>query len=122
MIQRHMAEPGIGCHSFRETGSTYFLEHGGTLQTAARIAGHASTKTTQLYDRCNSGVEQGEIERIRFQEKNRLGGYLRKRTGARCPHCVILLCGLARTVRARLLRLDRIQARESIRINDAVVR
>ena len=58
-------DAGIGCHSFRGTG-TNFLEHGGTLETAARIADHASTKTTQLYDRRNSGIDQGEIERIRF--------------------------------------------------------
>jgi len=66
MIQRRSADAGIGCHSFRGTGITNFLEHGGTLETAARIAGHASTKTTQLYDRRNSYIDQGEIERIRF--------------------------------------------------------
>ena len=66
MIQRRMTDAGIGCHSFRGTGITNFLEHGGTLETAARIAGHASTKTTQLYDRRNSTIDQGEIERIRF--------------------------------------------------------
>ena len=66
MIQRRMIDAGIGCHSFRGTGITNFLEHGGTLETAARIAGHASTKTTQLYDRRNSAIDQGEIERIRF--------------------------------------------------------
>ena len=66
MIQRRMADAGIGCHSFRGTGITNFLEHGGTLETAARIAGHTSTKTTQLYDRRNNYIDQGEIERIRF--------------------------------------------------------
>ena len=66
MIQRRITDAGIGCHSFRGTGITNFLENGGTLETAARIAGHASTKTTQLYDRRNSAIDQGEIERIRF--------------------------------------------------------
>lgn len=72
MIRRRLAAAGlpeslgIGCHSFRGTGITNFLENGGTLETAARIAQHASTKTTQLYDRRRQQVDQGEIERIRF--------------------------------------------------------
>lgn len=57
---------GLGCHSFRGTGITNFLENGGSLETAARLAGHASTKTTQLYDRRNQAVDQAEVERIRF--------------------------------------------------------
>jgi integrase len=56
----------FGCHTFRGTGITNFLENGGTLETAARIAGHASTKTTQLYDRRAQAVDQAEVERIRF--------------------------------------------------------
>ena len=66
MIRRRVVEAGIGCHSFRGTGITNFLENGGTLESAARIASHASTETTQLYDRRNSKLDQGEIERIRF--------------------------------------------------------
>ena len=66
MIRQRVVEAGIGCHSFRGTGITNFLENGGTLETAARIASHVSTETTQLYDRRNSKIDQGEIERIRF--------------------------------------------------------
>ncbi|MHB8446878.1 MAG: tyrosine-type recombinase/integrase [Rudaea sp.] len=70
MIRRRMEAIGLtgefGCHSFRGTGITNFLENGGTLETAARIAGHASTKTTQLYDRRRQAVDQAEVERIRF--------------------------------------------------------
>jgi site-specific recombinase XerD len=66
MIQRRITDAGMGCHSFRGTGITNFLEDGGTLETAARIAGQASTKTTQLYDWRNSAIDQGEIEQIRF--------------------------------------------------------
>jgi hypothetical protein len=40
--------------------------HGGTLERAAAIAGHASTRTTQLYDRRRELVEPDEIERVRF--------------------------------------------------------
>jgi len=70
MIHRKIRKTGppkeIGCHSFRGTGITNFLQHGGDIETAVRIAGHASTRTTQLYDRRNDIVNQGEIERIRF--------------------------------------------------------
>lgn len=70
MVRRRMAAAGLagdfGCHTFRGTGITNFLENGGTIETAARIAGHASTKTTQLYDRRAQSVDQAEVERIRF--------------------------------------------------------
>lgn len=70
MIQRKIKKIGlpreIGCHSFRGTGITNFLQHDGDIETAASIAGHASTRTTQLYDRRDDIVNQGEIERIRF--------------------------------------------------------
>jgi site-specific recombinase XerD len=70
MVRRRMLAAGLtgdfGCHSFRGTGITNFLENGGVLETAARIAGHASTKTTQLYDRRQQAVDQAEVERIRF--------------------------------------------------------
>jgi hypothetical protein len=37
---------------------------GGTLEKAAMIANHASTRTTQLYDRRNDEVSLDEVERI----------------------------------------------------------
>jgi hypothetical protein len=39
---------------------------GGTLERAAAIAGHASTRTTQLYDRRRELIEPEEIERVQF--------------------------------------------------------
>ena len=36
----------------------------GTLETAARIAGHESTRTTQLYNRLPEEVSLDESERI----------------------------------------------------------
>lgn len=51
-------------HSFRATGVTEFLKNGGTIETAARIAGHESTRTTQLYDRSFQEISLDEIERI----------------------------------------------------------
>jgi integrase len=38
-------------HTFRGTGITAYLESGGTLEKARQMAAHASTRTTQLYDR-----------------------------------------------------------------------
>ena len=54
----------IGNHTFRATGITAYLKNGGTLEKAAMIANHASTRTTQLYDRRNDKVSLDEVERI----------------------------------------------------------
>jgi integrase len=57
-------ETKIGCHSFRATGITAYLKNGGTLERAAAMANHASTRTTQLYDRRNDEMSLDEVERI----------------------------------------------------------
>lgn len=68
MIQRRAAAAGIetkvGNHSFRATGITAYLKNGGTLEKAAVMANHASTRTTQLYDRRSDEVTLDEIERV----------------------------------------------------------
>lgn len=70
MIQRRANAAGIKTHicnhTFRATGITTYLKNGGTIERAAIIAGHASTRTTQLYDRRPDEVTLEEIERIRF--------------------------------------------------------
>lgn len=70
MVKRRAKAAGLSSelcnHSFRGTGITLFLENDGVLETAAWIAGHASTRTTQLYDRRKQELSQSEIERIRF--------------------------------------------------------
>ena len=38
-------------HSFRAAGITNFLENGGILEVVQRIAGHADSRATNLYDR-----------------------------------------------------------------------
>ncbi len=54
MVRRRLARAGVtrvaGCHAFRATGITRFLSLGGRIETAAHLAGHASLRTTQLYD------------------------------------------------------------------------
>lgn len=70
MVQRHRRRAGIATaicnHTFRATGITAFLSNGGTIERAAHIAGHASTRTTQLYDRRPDDITLDEIEKIRF--------------------------------------------------------
>ena len=68
MVQRRAKATGIrtriGNHTFRATGITAYLKNGGTLEKAAAIANHASTRTTQLYDRRFDEVNLDEVERI----------------------------------------------------------
>jgi site-specific recombinase XerD len=68
MIGRRAAAAGIatklGNHSFRATGITAYLKNGGTLEKAAAMANHASTRTTQLYDRRRDELTLDEVERI----------------------------------------------------------
>jgi site-specific recombinase XerD len=70
MICRRAAAAGIettiGNHTFRATGITAYLKNGGQLETAAAMANHASTRTTQLYDRRADQVSLDEIERVRI--------------------------------------------------------
>jgi site-specific recombinase XerD len=59
-------ETTIGNHTFRATGITAYLKNGGQLETAAAMANHSSTRTTQLYDRRSDQVSLDEIERVRI--------------------------------------------------------
>jgi site-specific recombinase XerD len=69
MIERRRIAAGIatklGNHSFRATGITAYLKNAGTLEKAAQMANHASTRTTQLYDRRREELSLDEVERIR---------------------------------------------------------
>ncbi len=66
MIRRRAAAADIatkiGNHTFRATGITAYLKNGGTLEKAAAMANHASTRTTQLYDRRRDDVSLDEVE------------------------------------------------------------
>lgn len=70
-LQRRAAKAGIGGritnHSLRATGITAYLEHGGSLEIAQHLAGHASPVTTQLYDGRRDEVAASEVDRIRFE-------------------------------------------------------
>ncbi|MGC2223811.1 MAG: hypothetical protein WA624_16410 [Methylocella sp.] len=54
----------IGCHTFRATGITAYLEAGGTLENAQAIAAHESPRTTKLYDRTGDEITLDKVERI----------------------------------------------------------
>jgi site-specific recombinase XerD len=69
MIQRRAKAAGIttkiGNHTFRATGVTAYLNNGGALEKAARMANLASARAAQLYDRRDDEVAPEEVERIR---------------------------------------------------------
>jgi site-specific recombinase XerC len=68
MVQRGAAYLGmrikVGCHTFRATGITAYLEAGGTLENAQAMAAHESPRTTKLYDRTGDEITLDEVERI----------------------------------------------------------
>lgn len=68
MIRRRAFAAGIatkiGNHSFRATGITAYLKNAGTLEKAASMANHASTRTTQLYDRRRDDMSLDEVEKV----------------------------------------------------------
>jgi integrase len=68
MVRRRALAAGIetqiGNHSFRATGITAYMKNGGTLENAAAMANHASTRTTQLYDRRRDNISLDEVERV----------------------------------------------------------
>ena len=71
MVKRRARQAGLPAdklcsHTFRGTGITTYLSNGGQIETAQAIAGHASPRTTKLYDRRQQQVELAEIERIRI--------------------------------------------------------
>ena len=57
----------INCHTFRATGITAYMDAGGTLENAQRMATHESPRTTKLYDRTGDEITLDEVERIRIE-------------------------------------------------------
>jgi len=70
MLKRRLKQAGLPAHysphSFRATGITNFLENDGILEAAQRIAVHADSRTTKLYDRRGQKVLLEDMERIRY--------------------------------------------------------
>src|SRR5258708_1454501 len=55
----------VGCHTWRPTGITIYLENDGRLEHAQQMAVHESPRTTKLYDRTKEEITLTEVERIR---------------------------------------------------------
>ncbi|MCA8995315.1 MAG: tyrosine-type recombinase/integrase, partial [Planctomycetaceae bacterium] len=68
MIKRRVIAAGIShhicCHTFRATGITEYMRNGGTLEKAQHMAAHASSQTTNLYNRVADTVTLDEVERV----------------------------------------------------------
>jgi integrase len=54
----------VGCHTWRATGITIYLENDGRLEHAQQMAGHESVRATKLYDRTKNEITLSEGERI----------------------------------------------------------
>ncbi|QEG35829.1 tyrosine-type recombinase/integrase [Bythopirellula goksoeyrii] len=70
MIKRRARQVGLSsrvcCHTFRATGITAYLQGGGLLEHAQRIAAHESVRSTKLYDRTSDTISLDEIEKIQI--------------------------------------------------------
>ena len=68
MIRRPALAAGLSvdgsCHTFRATGITTYMENGGLLENAQRMASHESPLTTKLYDRTSDVLTIEEVEKI----------------------------------------------------------
>jgi integrase/recombinase XerD len=62
----------VCCHSFRATGVTQYMNSGGTIEIAQRIAGHTSSSTTRIYDRSGDQLTLQEIERVQIRKKQEI--------------------------------------------------
>lgn len=72
MVKRRAKAVGITSHkisnhTFRATGITNYMTHGGRLDVAQAWANHADSRTTSLYDHSRDKVSLEEVERIRFE-------------------------------------------------------
>ena len=70
MIRRRVADIGLkqklGCHTFRASWITAYLEADGKLENAQAMAAHESPRTTKLYDRTGDEITLDEAERIQI--------------------------------------------------------
>ena len=62
----------VCCHSFRATGVTEYMNSGGTIEIAQKIAGHTSPATTRIYDRSGDQLTLQEIERVQIGKKQEI--------------------------------------------------
>jgi integrase/recombinase XerD len=51
LVEKRARTSGILKRSFRATGVTEYMNSGGTIEIAQKIAAHTSPATTRIYDR-----------------------------------------------------------------------
>jgi site-specific recombinase XerD len=51
---------------------TEYMNSGGTIEIAQRIAGHTSSSTTRIYDRSGDQLTFQEIERVQIGKKQKI--------------------------------------------------
>lgn len=76
MVKRRNASVGllqVTNHTFRATGITTFLEAGGALDDARRLANHASVNTTKLYDHRKEKVAMKDVKMINYRRTSNPG-------------------------------------------------
>jgi integrase/recombinase XerD len=76
LVEKRASTSGIlkrvCCHSSRATGVTEYMNSGGTIEIAQRIAGHTSPATTRIYDRSGDRLTLEEIERVQIGKKHEI--------------------------------------------------
>jgi integrase/recombinase XerD len=72
MLKRRLRDACVSTiysnHSLRAAGITNFLENGGSLEAAQRMASHADSRTTKLYDRRDQKILVADVERVRYSD------------------------------------------------------
>jgi site-specific recombinase XerD len=78
----------VGCHTWRATGITIYLENDGRLEHAQQMAGHESPRTTKLYDRTKDEITLSEVEQLPLTVINSLHPRFSSKLalGSRCLH------------------------------------
>lgn len=70
IVKRRCRDAGLGVifsnHTMRATGITAYMLSGGTLERAQQMAAHASSRTTNMYNRADDAVTLDEVERIQI--------------------------------------------------------
>jgi integrase/recombinase XerD len=70
MIRRRTVDAGLtqklGCHIFRASWITAYLEAGGTLENAQTMAAHEISRAAKLYNRTGDEITFREVELIKI--------------------------------------------------------
>src|SRR6266481_6714393 len=82
----------LAMHQYSRISITEYINAGGALDIAQRIAGHSELSTTEIYDRSQDRVTIAEIERVSlepFVRANLSKGLGAKTRAVRRPVCPV---------------------------------